>query len=179
MNSLFSPVLQAIQRDPATALAVAGGAYLVLLLLLIWNLVQSAGIVKRQARLLRGADGASLERMLREQIDAAADVRDQISEAANRGAANTSQLRLCLQKTGMIRYDAFADVGGQQSFSLALLDADDNGVVMSGLFSRHDMRVYAKPIVAGASAQLLTNEEKQAIVASATASGAAPTGRRR
>ena len=80
-------------------------------------------------------------------------------------------MRLCLQKTGLIRYDAFDGVGGQQSFSLALLDADDNGLVLSGLFSRHDMRVYAKPVEGGASPQALTAEERQAIAASRTADG--------
>ena len=68
-----------------------------------------------------------------------------------------------LRRVGLHRYDAFTNVGGLQSFSLALLDDAANGVVISGLYSRQDMRVYAKPIVRGNSDITLTPEEQRAI----------------
>lgn len=54
-------------------------------------------------------------------------------------------LARCLQ-VGLVRYDAFPDMGGGQSFSIALLNEAGDGLVLSGLYSRHDLRVYAKPV---------------------------------
>ncbi len=175
MNEAIAPVLDAVRRDPGLALVVAGGLYLLLFVLTVWTLCRYGWMARRQARLLRGSDGSNLERMLLEQIDNASVVRGQIADAAERGNVNAAHIRLCLQKTGLVRYDAFPDVGGLQSFSLALLDAEDNGLVLSGLFSRHHMRVYAKPIERGASADSLTDEEKSAIAASCSAGVSAAT----
>lgn len=69
----------------------------------------------------------------------------------------------CIQKVGMVRYNAFEDVGGELSFSLALLDAHNDGVVLSGLYSREESRIYAKPIEEGKSAINLSEEEREAL----------------
>ncbi len=71
--------------------------------------------------------------------------------------------RLSVQKIGIIRFSPFKEVGGDQSFSMALLDGNNNGLVVSSLFSRTDNRVYGKPILNGQSKYLLSEEEKQAI----------------
>jgi hypothetical protein len=68
-----------------------------------------------------------------------------------------------LQKIAIIRYNPFNDGGGNQSFSLAVLDGNDCGAVISSLFSRNENRVYSKPIKNGVSEFALTDEEKQAI----------------
>lgn len=68
-----------------------------------------------------------------------------------------------LQKIAVVRFNPFAQTGGNQSFSLALLDGNDCGVVITSLFSRNENRVYGKPIKNGASEYALTDEEKQAI----------------
>jgi hypothetical protein len=67
------------------------------------------------------------------------------------------------QKIGLVRYNPFSDVGGNQSFSLALLDANNNGMVLTGLFGREGNRVYGKPIKNGESEYSLSEEEKKAI----------------
>jgi len=71
--------------------------------------------------------------------------------------------KFSVQKVGMVRFSPYKEVGGDQSFSIALLDADNSGIVISSLFSRTDNRVYGKPIVNGQSKYLLSEEEKQAI----------------
>jgi hypothetical protein len=68
-----------------------------------------------------------------------------------------------VQKVGLVRFDAFPDIGGEQSFALALLDKDMNGVVLSSLFGRTDSRVYAKEVAEGSSRHSLSSEEKEAI----------------
>ena len=68
-----------------------------------------------------------------------------------------------IQKIGVVRFNPFKDVGGNQSFSVAILDEDDNGVVVTGLYSREGNRIYAKPIKNGNSSFQLSEEELRAI----------------
>lgn len=68
-----------------------------------------------------------------------------------------------LQKLGVVRFNAFKEVGGDQSFSVALLDSLDNGFVITGFYSREGNRVYVKPIEKGSSPYPLSGEEKEAI----------------
>lgn len=68
-----------------------------------------------------------------------------------------------VQKVSIVRFNPFAEVGGDQSFSLALLDAKDNGVVITSLYTREGNRIYGKKITKGQSTYALSEEEKQAI----------------
>lgn len=68
-----------------------------------------------------------------------------------------------IQGHSAIRYSAFENVGGDQSFSLALVDARGNGAILSGLHSRDDARVYAKPLTQWRSSYSLSAEEQQAL----------------
>ena len=71
--------------------------------------------------------------------------------------------RFHVQKVAIVRYNPFSEVGGDQSFSAALLDAKDNGMVITSLYTREGNRVYGKPVKKGESEYLLSEEEKQAI----------------
>jgi hypothetical protein len=68
-----------------------------------------------------------------------------------------------LQQVGLVRYQAYHDVGGDHSFALALLDSAGTGVVVNSLYHRDRCRVYAKPIRDWRSAVTLTDEEQEAI----------------
>jgi hypothetical protein len=68
-----------------------------------------------------------------------------------------------VQHVGLVRYDAFEDVGGRLSFSCAMLDDHGTGVVVTSINGRQDTRVYAKPIVDGRSQYNLSIEEEEAI----------------
>lgn len=68
-----------------------------------------------------------------------------------------------VQKVGIVRYNPFSEVGGDQSFSVALLDGNNNGVVVTSLYSRDGNRVYGKPVKSSISEYSLSNEEKKAI----------------
>ena len=68
-----------------------------------------------------------------------------------------------IQKVGMVRFNPFKEAGGDQSFSIALLDADNNGLVITSHYGRESNRVYAKPIEGGTSRYQLSEEERQAI----------------
>lgn len=68
-----------------------------------------------------------------------------------------------IQGHGVVRYSAFENVGGDQSFSLALVDAHGNGAMLSGLHRRDDTRVYTKPLMQWRSSYSLSAEEQQAL----------------
>ena len=68
-----------------------------------------------------------------------------------------------VRRVGVLRYDAFEDVGGRLSFSCALLDEQGTGVVLTSINGRQETRVYAKPVAAGESTYNLSREEEEAI----------------
>lgn len=71
--------------------------------------------------------------------------------------------KLSVQKVGFVRYNPFSEVGSDQSFSIALLDGNNNGIVITSLFSQDGNRVYGKSIKSGVSEYSLSDEEKKAI----------------
>ena len=73
------------------------------------------------------------------------------------------QLEAGVRRVALIRYDAFEDVGGQLSFSAALLDEHGSGLVLTSINGRQETRVYAKPVAEGASTYNLSLEEEEAI----------------
>jgi hypothetical protein len=68
-----------------------------------------------------------------------------------------------VQRVGLVRFDAFEDLGGMLSFAVALLDAGGSGVVLSSINGRNETRIYAKPIERGTSRIHLSGEEEEAI----------------
>ncbi len=71
--------------------------------------------------------------------------------------------KITIQKTAIIRFNPFNDVGGNQSFVIALLDGQDNGFVVTSLFVKEANRVYSKTIKNGKSDSNLSKEEKEAV----------------
>jgi hypothetical protein len=72
-----------------------------------------------------------------------------------------------LHKVALERFNPFKEVGGNQSFSVAFLDAENTGIVISALHTREGTRVYGKPIVRGGAANYPLTEEEKAVVADA------------
>ncbi len=73
------------------------------------------------------------------------------------------QSKFFVQRIGIIRYNPFSEVGGNQSFSVALLDSNNDGVVITSLFGREGNRVYAKSVKNGSSEYALSEEENKAV----------------
>ncbi len=90
-------------------------------------------------------------------------VKKQCQKLAGEVKSLKEENRQNINKIGVIRFNPFEGFGGNQSFSLAMLDADNRGAVITSLFSRDGNRVYAKPIENGVSSYPLSKEEKEAI----------------
>ncbi len=152
MSELFSVLL-------ATATAVSSVA--VVLAALSWRRTQS--LVRRLDAFLQGRDGISLEALLAEQRRILEEhdrgLRDLVSASEYLHQATQSSLR----KVAFERYNPFPGVGGNQSFTLVLLDASNTGVVLTSLHNRESTRVYAKAIRQGKPLQNLSEEEERAL----------------
>jgi hypothetical protein len=74
-----------------------------------------------------------------------------------------TQLGFALQGVGFLKYDAFEDIRGSQSYSLCLLDVHRNGFIITSIAGRNDYRGYGKPVVNGVCDLAMSDEEKQAL----------------
>lgn len=90
-------------------------------------------------------------------------VEKQNADIMNQINGLDKDLKSCIQKVGIVRYSAFQDTGSDLSFTLALLDEHDNGVVFNGIYSREMSNIYAKPVENGNSKYTLSEEEQEAI----------------
>ena len=89
--------------------------------------------------------------MLDDHIDQVYDVAKRLDDVTARTAVLEAAQRRAFQRLGLVRYNPFEDTGGNQSFALALLDADGDGWVLSSLHARNGTRIYAKVIAGGKS----------------------------
>jgi hypothetical protein len=128
---------------------------------LAWR--RAAALGRRLDILTRGNDGDSLEDVLGASIGQVVQLSSEVAELAVRTGALEKRGRKALQRIGLVRYNPFEDTGGNQSFALALLDADDDGIVISSLHARGGTRIYAKAIAAGRPEAALSEEETQAL----------------
>ncbi|MCL5091145.1 MAG: DUF4446 family protein [Patescibacteria group bacterium] len=122
-------------------------------------------IYRTFARLTKGVNDHDLKTLLGEilkQIETGQKNDKELSEKIAREKLAEEEH---LQKLGLVRYNPFADTGGNQSFVLALLDGHDNGLVITSLHSREATRVFAKPVMSGKEVGFeFSKEEIQAII---------------
>jgi hypothetical protein len=91
------------------------------------------------------------------------DLKKDFKEVIGRIDSAEKKVKSSIQKIGIVRYNPFSNVGGDQSFSIALLNGENSGIVITSLYSRDGNRVYSKPIEKGVSEYTLSNEEVKAI----------------
>ncbi|HEY7625220.1 MAG TPA: DUF4446 family protein [Candidatus Limnocylindria bacterium] len=162
-----------LDQGTLSTLVVGLAAVVVLLVLWVAWLHRSESVLRqRLRRLIGGAGGAGLDELLDRQFQRLDTVAERV-EALNKLHRELEGLsQRSIQKVGVIRFNPFADTGGDQSFAIALLDAEGNGVVLSSLHGRADTRVFAKQVQAGRSKHALSDEEQDAIRKALSPAGA-------
>ena len=108
-------------------------------------------------------NGNDLDQMIRTYIEKVEKTDEKNEEIMNYCKKIDNEMMECIQKMGIVRYNAFIDTGSDLSFTLALLDKYNNGVVLNGIYARDSSNIYAKPVENGESKYVLSNEEKEAI----------------
>lgn len=118
---------------------------------------------KRITGFFNGKNGKSIEKVLEYEMGKLRKSEEDIKNLALNMKWIEGISRKSVHKVGVIRFNPFRDIGGDQSFSIAMLDYSDSGVVVSSLHSGEGTRVYAKPIIKGSSKYHLTEEEEEAL----------------
>lgn len=152
--------------DTETLVIISGIIGLLLLILLIWNIILSVKVskVKKQfRRLVKGTSEENLEEILNGLFTKMEEMNHSNSEIREEMGRLTKSFVSVKGRMGLVRFTAFDQQGSDLSFSLALIDDQKNGVVLTSLFGRDDSRIYAKPIENAQSIYNLTDEEKRAI----------------
>jgi hypothetical protein len=140
--------------------------YIVLGIIAFWLFALSISlflVMRFFNRLTKGTKKEDLKKILERVLSAGSQNRRDINELAKELARLEDDGRLHVQKVGLIRFNPFQETGGDHSFSIALLNADDSGIVLTGLHTRERTRVYVKGIIKGKSEHELSAEEKKAL----------------
>jgi hypothetical protein len=145
------------------ALVLLGVAFVLLLVIAVIQARRIRRLGRRLDGITRGADGRSLEAVLDAHLDKVFNVAREVDELSARSAMLESTGRRAVQRVGLVRYNPFEETGGNQSFALAMTDANGDGVVISSLHARAGTRLYAKSVVAGRSDAALSAEEAEAL----------------
>ena len=160
------------EQTLSTAVLALGAAVIVLAIWVAWLQRSDAVLRRRLRRLIGDGEGLGLDELLDKQFGRLDTVAERV-EALNRLHHDLEALsRQSIQKVGVVRFNPFADTGGDQSFAVALLDAQGNGVVLSSLHGRADTRIFAKQVQAGRSKHALSDEEQDAIRKALSPAGA-------
>lgn len=165
-----------------TELMISLGINLILFIIIIFLIISVAKIKKRISKFLPEDKNFDIEKMLVEYNKNVLDIiekekqifekiesskqelQNNIKETNNRIDDTKNQLKNAIQKIGFVRYNPFEEVGGELCYAIALLDENNNGVVINSIYSRETCYSYAKDITNGESLNhKLSDEEIQAI----------------
>ncbi len=155
--------------DPQIGVLVVGVIAVVALLLAV-VLAWRTGRMKRQYSVLSAADGrASFVEVVSRKAEEVEALRADVAALAADLRGTQRELQQAVRHVGIVRYDAFGDMGGRMSFSAALIDDHGNGFVLSTIHARSESRSYVKEI-RGGMAEVHLSPEESAAVADAVAS---------
>lgn len=133
---------------------------------LTWNLIltiQISNINKKYKKFMRGTTAKNIEQLVLDQVDTVEESVNRV-ELLNKDILDLkNQVDKCIQKHGIVRYNAFNDTGSDLSYTIALLDNFNNGVLLTGIYGRNETVSYAKPIENGKSSYPLSEEEESAL----------------
>ena len=136
---------------------------LIMFIMLMVNMAQISGLKKRYKTFMSGKDAKSLEDAFVEKLEQ----MDNLIKVSNVNAQNidilSKKVRQTFQKVGLVKYDAFNEMGGKLSFSLALLNENEDGIILNAVHSREGCYTYMKDIIAGNAVVNLSEEEKAAL----------------
>lgn len=137
--------------------------FMVFFVLLIINIVQIRRLRRSLSKVTHNQDGDTIEGIIHQYYDDIQQAKDIMEELRKRQDEMSETLQHCITRIGIVRFNPFGEVGGNQSFAIALLDREDTGIVISSLYGRESSRFYGKPIVKGKSTYVLSKEEEEAV----------------
>ena len=154
------------------------GSLIVTLILIVLVLL----LILRQSRLemnykifMRGKGGRSLQEVFRQQLESMDIVKEQTDLLHRRLTYVEKSLNRSFQKCGIVKYDAFKELGGQLSFAMALMNDSNTGFIINCIYSRDGSYTYIKDIIRGECSIELCDEEKEALKIALETAGSSPS----
>lgn len=158
--------------------AVATGILILLLLvLLIANMIKMKKLSRAYDKFMRGKDAERLEDVILKRFEEIDILKEEDQNNKKALAAIRENMLHTIQKIGIVKYDAFKEMGGKLSFAIALLDKENNGFVLNSIHSREGCYTYVKEIIDGNSYIVLGEEESNAVKMAMDYKGAIVTDR--
>lgn len=136
---------------------------LILIIIMIVNGVKMKKLKKKYEAFMAGKNAASLEDTLIKRLNQVEDLIASDEHTQEKVQMILDHLDNTYQKVGLVKYDAFNEMGGKLSFSLALLNRKNNGFIINAMHSREGCYTYIKEIIDGNSVIMLAEEEKEAL----------------
>lgn len=136
---------------------------LALLILVIIQMIQLGNLKKKYKKFMGGKDVKSLEKQLEKIVKDNKYIIEISDENRKDIRTINKEMELCFNKVGIVKYDAFKQMGGMLSFSIALLNEKDNGFILNSVHSSEGCYTYVKEIKSGLCEIDLSNEEKEAL----------------
>ena len=145
-------------------IVIGFGVLLIITYAIMINLwLELSYMKKKYRRMMAGVDGGNLERLINGHVDEVNSVVTEQKQIREEIERIDNMLKKAITRIAVVRFDAFNNMGSDLSYCVAMLDSNNNGIVISGIFGREDSRTYVKPIVDGVSTYKLTQEEEQAL----------------
>ncbi|WML36433.1 DUF4446 family protein [Clostridium sp. OS1-26] len=132
---------------------------IILFIMLMVTLRSLNKLEGKYRKFMRGVDNKNLEGLITSYLDKIDEAKSETEHMKELYDGLNLRLKECVQKVSIVRYRAFEDVGSDLSFSIALLDESNSGVIITGIYGRNESTTYAKPIDRGISRYDLSQEE--------------------
>ena len=148
------------------AIYVAVFAVLLCLFAITLCAILFARLKRNQARLeylMRGTDGDSLEEVLRKVIEDNSKVKIQLKNNVDEIVRINENLVSAYRKIGIVKYNAFPGMAGKVSSCIALLNNENNGIIINTMHGQEGCYTYVKEILNGKSINALTREDEEAL----------------
>ncbi len=145
-------------------LLIISGIIILIFILYIINIIKLSKIRKEYKKFMeKVGKGGNIEEILDKHIEKINKTVAKNDELEKFCVKIDTDIKNCIQKVGIYRYNAYKDTGSDLSFTLAMLDEKNNGVVLNGIYSRDMSNIYAKPVENGNSPYKMTEEENEAV----------------
>jgi hypothetical protein len=141
--------------------------FIILLFFGIWLLTLSFFLYRFVTlfnKLAKGVEVTDLKKVLEKILEKGEANTNEIKVLQKRADLTEEDGKFHIQKIGLIRFNPFKELGGDHSFSMAILDSNDSGIIITSLHTRDRTRVYMKDVKNGKSGFELSSEEKRALV---------------
>lgn len=158
-----SKILESTGIDPAYILIAMFLILFIMCICLVSLIMKYSRLQRSYSRFMRGSDGKTLEDSIRRHLEKMESIEELSEQNQMELRSLKEHISGSIQKTGMVQYDAFHEMGGKLSFAFTILDGKDNGWILNAMHNRDGCYIYIKEITGGECQVELAEEEAESL----------------